>query len=62
MKLLLILEGVKGIDCFDFVNSKDFAPYLTKEETEEILNYAEWYIKRKEAGEKLASFFMQIDY
>ena len=34
----------QGINCFDFVNSKDFASDLTKEETEKILNYAEWYM------------------
>ena len=27
----------QGIGCFDFVNSKDFAYDLTKEETEKIL-------------------------
>ena len=39
----------QGIGCFDFVNSKDFASDLTKEETENILNYSEWYMKQYNA-------------
>ena len=33
----------QGIGCFDFVNSKEYASALTKEETEEIMSYADWY-------------------
>lgn len=33
----------QGAGCFDFVNSREYASDLTKEEAEEIMSYASWY-------------------
>lgn len=37
--------------CFDFVNSKQFASDLTKEEAEKVLAHGEWYKKQYNASE-----------
>lgn len=52
-----INDGVKayyrkqGIYCFDFVNDKKDASELTKEDTEKILAYSEFYKKQYNANE-----------
>lgn len=33
-------------DCFDFVNRKEFASFLTWEEAKRVLQYKEWYCKQ----------------
>ena len=40
----------QGVGCFDFVNSKEYASALTKEETEEIMSYADWYKNQYKAS------------
>ena len=40
----------QGIGCFDFVNSKEYASALTKEETEEIMSHADWYKNQYKAS------------
>lgn len=39
-----------GEGFFDFVNSKEYASDLTKEEAAEIMSYADWYKKQYEAN------------
>ena len=38
-------------DCFDFVNSKEFASDLTEEEVAKVMNHAEWYKNQYKANE-----------
>lgn len=33
-------------DCFDFVNSIEYASELTKEEVERVVEHKEWYLKQ----------------
>lgn len=33
----------RGIGCFDFVNSKEYASAFTKEEVYKIMAHADWY-------------------
>lgn len=39
-----------GVGCFDFVNSKEYASALTKEEAEQIMSYEEWYKNQYKAS------------
>lgn len=39
-----------GVGCFDFVNAKEYASDLTKEEATEIMSYADWYKNQYEAS------------
>lgn len=52
------LYGIKGLNawyrkqgdgCFDFVNAKDHASYLTEEECEQTMKHKEWYLKQYNA-------------
>ena len=36
-------------DCFDFVNRKEFASNLTREETETVMAYSDWYCNQYDA-------------
>ena len=40
----------QGVYCFDFVNSKEYASDLTKEEAEAIMSYADWYKNQYKAS------------
>lgn len=41
----------QGSGCFDFVNSKEYASDLTKEEADRVLAHGEWFKNQYKASE-----------